>query len=720
MKLHRRIKLDIDQEYYNLIPAQQGDTARVLNFQILNNGIPFSLENKTVRARIKKPDGNVCYNDMENINASEGECDLKLTNQILIKPGMCKVQLEIMENGEILSTIIFAIFIRESIDIKDAAESTNEFTALENGIIKLDEWDKYFKETSGQIEQKYTTELNNVKSSLASSEKKVVDVKNVFNSNINNAYLGFIFDDQRKEVYDNAYPIFKQEGIKGSIAVIVNGYKQADVTKINPRDLQIMYSNGWEFLSHGIRSLQITSSVGEDFAKSEIIQSKKELEKLGFEVNGFVAPNNLLDVNRIPYVENTYEFAFCNYNNSDVDNTKSIYNINRYDMSNKSVEQLKAIIDNAVINNKIIFFYEHNVGVEGSISVSNLTEVIQYAKSKNIVIDTPSNIIDKVSSALVKAKSLKEIAKSIDYSKNVLINPHFKGRDSASTNNWTKSNKVTTGDINVETRHYLPFSEYIIKFGGVAQNDYSILSQKIPYKSNLTTTGKLEIPIYANGGNRSFRVRVRAMNLSNYLYDLLDETIMPSLTSSIYESSFAIPKDSNITHIEIRLQVTSLVADNTFNFFVGSPCIGINNYQRDTKDYTCAYLNANQALNVTADSVDTIVFNKISISTGGLNPSTGEYTVQQDGIYKIETNISIFSTEDFVSAFNIMVILNGVASRQMKDYRSSIINKAVNISSDALLQLSAGDVIRIDLNKSLAKSLIVDRASYLNIYKIAY
>lgn len=166
MKLPRRIKLDIDQEYYNLIPAQQGDTARVLNFQILNNGIPFSLENKTVRARIKKPDGNVCYNDMEIINDSEGECDLKLTNQILIKPGACKAQLEVMENGEILSTIIFAIFIRESIDIKDAAESTNEFTALENGIIKLDEWDKYFKETSGQIEQKYTTELNNVKSQL--------------------------------------------------------------------------------------------------------------------------------------------------------------------------------------------------------------------------------------------------------------------------------------------------------------------------------------------------------------------------------------------------------------------------------------------------------------------------------------------------------------------------------------------------------------------------
>ena len=200
MRLPHRIKLDIDQEYYNLIPAQQGDTARVLNFQILNNNIPFSLENKTVRARIKKPDGNVCYNDMEIINASEGECDLKLTNQILIKPGMCKVQLEIMENGEILSTIIFAIFIRESIDIKDAAESTNEFTALENGIIKLDEWDKYFKETSGAIEEKYTERLNAVESSLEDIANKadyeIEDLKQKMKNYINTSNLNSYFGKQ--------------------------------------------------------------------------------------------------------------------------------------------------------------------------------------------------------------------------------------------------------------------------------------------------------------------------------------------------------------------------------------------------------------------------------------------------------------------------------------------------------------------------------------------
>lgn len=249
MKLPHRIKLDIDQEYYNLIPAQQGDTARVLNFQILNNNIPFSLENKTVRARIKKPDGNVCYNDMEIINASEGECDLKLTNQILIKPGMCKVQLEIMENGEILSTIIFAIFIRESIDIKDAAESTNEFTALENGIIKLDEWDKYFKETSGAIEEKYTERLNGINSSLEESTQEINKVKTEYAKKTevseltkDKATINYVNDSVAR--LSSGTPLF---------ASSVSGMTDISKNYVNTTDGFLYTYNGIEFVKSSIQ-----------------------------------------------------------------------------------------------------------------------------------------------------------------------------------------------------------------------------------------------------------------------------------------------------------------------------------------------------------------------------------------------------------------------------------------------------------------------------------
>ena len=166
-----RVVLNINQKYVMPIPyTQQRDTARVLTFSILDKGVPFNLNNKTVRAKIVKPDKTKCYNDLTITNATDGECTLKLTNQILAVAGKVNCQLEIKEGEELLSTIIFSIDVEPSIDISGAVESTNEFTALENGIIKLDEWDKYFKETSGAIEEKYTERLNGIASSL---EEKV-------------------------------------------------------------------------------------------------------------------------------------------------------------------------------------------------------------------------------------------------------------------------------------------------------------------------------------------------------------------------------------------------------------------------------------------------------------------------------------------------------------------------------------------------------------------
>lgn len=172
------ITLNLNTRYVLPIPtAQQGDTARVLTFNILDNGVPFSLVGKSVRAKIIKPDGTKVFNDLTITNATNGECNLALTNQVLAVVGIVKCQLEITEGQDILSTIIFNIEVRESIDVTGAVESSNEFTALQNGLTKLDEWDKYFQETSGAIEEKYTTRLNAVESSLEKNVQEVNKVK---------------------------------------------------------------------------------------------------------------------------------------------------------------------------------------------------------------------------------------------------------------------------------------------------------------------------------------------------------------------------------------------------------------------------------------------------------------------------------------------------------------------------------------------------------------
>lgn len=170
MKFLRKINLEINKDLYNPIQVKQNDTARYLLFNLLDNGVPFSLENKTVRVYGVKPDGTKVFNNLTIVNAQGGLAELQLTSQMLAKSGWLKLELVIYEATDILSTIKFDIDVIASLREDAAIESTNEFSALTLGLSKLDEWDKYFKETSGAIEEKYTERLNGIDSSL---EEKV-------------------------------------------------------------------------------------------------------------------------------------------------------------------------------------------------------------------------------------------------------------------------------------------------------------------------------------------------------------------------------------------------------------------------------------------------------------------------------------------------------------------------------------------------------------------
>ena len=172
MKFLNKINLKINEDFYDRIKVKQNDTARYLLFNLLDNGVPFSLENKTVRVYGLKPDGTKVFNNLTIINAARGLAELQLTTQMLVKPGCLKLELVIYEATDILSTTKFDIDVIASLRDDAAIESTNEFSALTLGLSKLDEWDKYFKETSGAIEEKYTERLNEINSSLEDKANK--------------------------------------------------------------------------------------------------------------------------------------------------------------------------------------------------------------------------------------------------------------------------------------------------------------------------------------------------------------------------------------------------------------------------------------------------------------------------------------------------------------------------------------------------------------------
>ena len=174
MKHHKRANVDLSKSLHESIQVKQRDNARYLLFRILDNGVPFSLENKTVRCFGKKTDGKEIYNDMSITNAIKGECELRLTSGALSAPGILQLEIEIKENEDILSTFLLDVDVKRSLRSNSSIESSNEFTALENGITKLDEWEKYFEEESGKIEEKYTKRLNNIEISLGEKSNIIV------------------------------------------------------------------------------------------------------------------------------------------------------------------------------------------------------------------------------------------------------------------------------------------------------------------------------------------------------------------------------------------------------------------------------------------------------------------------------------------------------------------------------------------------------------------
>ena len=141
------IKFDINKNLYNTLIAKQGDTkSRFLLFNLLDGSIPFSLENRSVRVYAVKPDRTEVFNDLIITDAAKGYCILELTTQMLAVAGTVRLELMVIEEEKKLTSNIFYMDVKESINSEKAVVSTNEFGALLTALSSLNEYDNYKRE----------------------------------------------------------------------------------------------------------------------------------------------------------------------------------------------------------------------------------------------------------------------------------------------------------------------------------------------------------------------------------------------------------------------------------------------------------------------------------------------------------------------------------------------------------------------------------------------
>lgn len=161
------IKFDLNKKLYEKIVAKQGDTkSRFLLFNLFDGAIPFDLTNRSVRVYGLKKDGTEIFNDLIINNAAKGYCTLELTNQMLALAGEVDLELMIIEGQKKLTSNIFTLEVRKSINSEKAIVSTNEYSSLVNALSKAEEYNEELKNASDGLETKYTEKLNGLGASL--------------------------------------------------------------------------------------------------------------------------------------------------------------------------------------------------------------------------------------------------------------------------------------------------------------------------------------------------------------------------------------------------------------------------------------------------------------------------------------------------------------------------------------------------------------------------
>lgn len=213
------IKLDLNRILYEKIIAKQGDTkSRFLLFQLLDGSIAFNLTNRSVRAYMVKPDGKEIFNDLIINNYSLGYCTLELTNQVLAVPGTVKIELMVTEEDRKLTSSVFELEVIKSINSEKSIVSTNEFTALLNGLSSLSEYDNYKNEIAaardGEVNlltkvKKIDEQLDTIESKKATKvevdleRKRIDNLINISSGEVDNVEISDARIGANGIVYDN-------------------------------------------------------------------------------------------------------------------------------------------------------------------------------------------------------------------------------------------------------------------------------------------------------------------------------------------------------------------------------------------------------------------------------------------------------------------------------------------------------------------------------------
>ena len=202
--------------------------------------------------------------------------------------------------------------------------------------------------------------------------------------------VSFNLDDGWDSGYDKGLPIFDAAGIKTTY-YMSTAYLQFPGF-VTVEQLQDIRARGHEIASHA-RNHDDLSTLSEAQVREEIIGGKQDLADLGFETTTFAYPfGGTNDVVKQVVRDAGYAGAF-GANGGFNDAATDKFDLYRWNLnSSMSIEQAKAIIDEAIANKKWVIFVMHKVDEVGTddtnVTSEVLQEIVDYVQEKNVDVVT--------------------------------------------------------------------------------------------------------------------------------------------------------------------------------------------------------------------------------------------------------------------------------------------------------------------------------------------
>jgi peptidoglycan/xylan/chitin deacetylase (PgdA/CDA1 family) len=196
--------------------------------------------------------------------------------------------------------------------------------------------------------------------------------------------VAIFFDDAFRNQYEEALPVLLKFGFRATFGVITGSIGQGHdlMEYMDQKELKELAQHGMEIASHTQHHLSLTGNLSDQNLRQEIFDSKRDLEKMGFNVVTMVYPYNGCSDKVIEYTrEAGYVCARAGWNNGgayDLTTTDPLarYHIAAWQLSNQDMETFKLFIDKAGPTSVVCLVY-HIIADDGPAETS--TKVADFA-----------------------------------------------------------------------------------------------------------------------------------------------------------------------------------------------------------------------------------------------------------------------------------------------------------------------------------------------------